>query len=128
MIVILVAVIVVVAALGVYAYYTTVDVTALNIYAPDNVCGLNLPGIYYTGFNASTGSTFPLSLYVPNNNSTACTLRGVTTNTSGFSVEDVQLPGPIPGNTTGGPFNGTLNLTLTLPGSRYSGAVNLIFS
>jgi len=118
----------VVAAIAVYGYYTTVGVTALYVYAPDNVCDLNVYAIYYTGFNATTGSTFALSLPVPNNNSTSCTLRGVTTNTSGFGVEDLQLPSAIPGNTSGTLHNGTLNLTLTLPGSRYSGNVNLIFS
>lgn len=126
-IVVLVVVVIVIAAISVYGYYTTVDVTALNVYAPDNVCDLNVFLIYYTGFNSSTGSSVPLSLPVPNNNSTACTLHGVTTNTSGFGVEDVQLPPSIPGNSTGGPFNGTLNFTLTLPGSRFSGVVNLIF-
>jgi hypothetical protein len=127
-VVVLVVVILLVSAVSVYGYYTTVDVTAMNVYAPDNVCGLNIYEIYYTGFNASTGSAFALSLPVPNNNTTSCTLRGVTTNTSGFGVEDLQLPPAIPGNTTGTVYNGTLNLTLTLPGSHYSGVVNLIFT
>ncbi len=125
--IILLIVVVVIAALAIYGYYTTVDVTTLNIYAPDDVCGLNVYLISYSGFNASTGSSVPLSLLVPNNNTTSCTLHGVTTNSSGFGVEDVQLPGPIAGYTGGVQSNGTLNLTLTLPGSHYSGIVNLIF-
>jgi len=127
LIVVVVVVIVIFAALVVYSYYTTVDVTALNVYAPDNVCDLNGQEIFYTGFNGSTGSSVALSLPVFNNNTTSCTVHGVTTNTSGFGVEDVQLPPPIPGNTTGTAHNATLNLTLTLPGSRYTGVVNLVF-
>ncbi len=125
---IVVVVILLIAVVAVYGYYTNVEITALNVYAPDNVCGLNVYLIGYTGFNASTSSAVPLSVEVPNNNTTACTLRGVTTNTSGFAVSDVQLPGPIAGNSSGTISYGSLNFTLTVPGSRWSGIVNLVFS
>ena len=126
--VIILVVVLLIAGLAVYGYYTTVEVTQLVIYAPDDVCGLDVYLIAYAGFNATTGTSVPLELYVPNNNSSACTLRGVATNTSGFGVEGVQLPGAIAGNMSGVLSNGTLNLTLTVPASRYSGVVNLIFS
>jgi len=130
-VVVVVVVLLVVAGLAVYGYYTTVDATAVNVYAPDNVCGLNVYSIFYTGFNVSTGASVPLTLSVPNNNSTSCTLRGVAlasnSSSSGFGLGDVQLPPAIPGNTTGTPATGTLNVTLTVPGSHYTGVVNLVF-
>jgi len=125
-VVIIVVIFVVIGAIAAYVALTAppnVDVTYLNVYAPDNVCGLNTNPVSYFGFNASVGSAQQLELQLENFNSTACTLRGVTTNSSGFSVSSVQVP-----DTVGGLGNGTLNFTLGLPGGAYTGVVNLVFS
>ena len=58
---------------------------------------------------------------VPNFNSSACTLHGVKTNTSGFGLSDAQLP-----ITVGALGNGTLDLTVLLPGGAYQGALDLV--
>jgi hypothetical protein len=126
--VIAVIVVVLIAVIGGIVVYEltapNVDVNVFLVWAPDNVCGLNEPNntIAYEGFNDSPGVTDFFQFEVPNSNATTCTLIGVTTNTSGFSVSGVGLPGPIAGF-----GNGTLSLNLTLPGSSWSGNVNLVF-
>jgi len=128
-IVALVALVVVVAAIGYLAYSPpppNVDVQGINVYAPDNVCGLNSNLIGYYGFNASVGSQEALELQLENFNvSGPCTVRSVTVaaNTSVFSLSNIQVPDTVPAIS-----NGTLNLTLTLPGSAYNGLVNLVFA
>ena len=127
MIVILVAIFVAIAAIGYFAYVTTppnVDVQGINVYAPDDVCGLSSNPVGYYGFNASAGSAEPLELQLENFNlSGSCTVRSVLTNTTGFSVTGIQVPDTVPAIS-----NGTLNLTLNLPGSAYDGLVNLVFA
>ena len=127
MVAIVVVMFVVIAAIGVYALMTTkpyVDVQALNVYAPDNVCGLNSNPVGYYGFNSTAGQNEPLELQLENFNLTgSCTVRGVVTNTSGFGVSDVQVP-----DTVGALGNGTINLTLSLPGHAFVGIVNLVFN
>ncbi len=101
----------------------SVQVTALVLWAPDNVCDLaNNPG-YYAGFNSTAGSSVSLTLGVPNYNASGCTVRALSTNTSGFALEGVGVPLAIPANA-----EGALNVTVELPGRGYTGPVNLVFA
>jgi len=98
-----------------------VQVAAINIYSPDNVCGLNVNPIYYNGFNGSTGEVQTLDFPMPNYNGSACTIRAVTTNTTGFTLSAIQIP---LGIATGG--SASMNITVTSPSSSFSGNLNLI--
>lgn len=102
-----------------------IQVSAIYVYAPDNVCGLGLPqnAIYYYGYNGSTGAAQTLEFEMPNYNATACTIVGAATNSSGFSLSNVQVPLTIPGN-----GDSTMNITITSPTSSYSGSMNLVLS
>jgi hypothetical protein len=122
---VIVAIVIVVGGLGYYFLAAAPNVAVSNIFvwAPDNVCGLNTNPIYYSGFNASTGSTESFILVVPNSNSTSCTLNSVLTNSSGFSVNPTGLPLVIP---AGG--NGNLTVDIAVPSSSFSGDLNLIYS
>jgi hypothetical protein len=127
LIVVIVVVLVVIVAIVVAAYLlfpsAPIQVQAINIWAPDNVCGLNSNPIYYYGYNGSTGATQTIDFEVPNFNSTECTIVGVVTNSSGFSISGVQVPLSIPGEGTG-----SMNMTITSPSSPFSGQMNLVFS
>lgn len=125
-VVVIVIVILLIGSIAAYEFLATgppVQVLEIDIWAPDNVCGLNANPIGYTGYNTSTGAAYPIDLGVPNFNSTACTVKAVATNTSGFSLSGVQVPLTIAGNGTG-----SMNLTITSPGSSFSGYLNLVFS
>jgi len=98
-----------------------VQVAAINIYSPDNVCGLNVNPIYYDGFNGSTGAVQTLDFPMPNYNGSACTIRAVTTNTTGFTLSAIQVPLVI---ATDG--SASMNITVTSPSSSFSGYLNLI--
>jgi hypothetical protein len=100
----------------------SIQVPAIVIEAPNNVCGLNTTPIYYFGDNWTTGSSIGFDLTVPNYNATACQVRGVASGTAGFTLSQVQVPLSIP---SGG--NASMNLTITAPGSPYSGNLTLIF-
>jgi hypothetical protein len=101
---------------------TSVSVNAINIWAPDNVCGLNSNPIYYDGYSGSTGDVNQLTFPMPNFNTTACTIVSVVTNTSGFSLSGIQVPITIPGNSTGT----NMDITITSPGSSFSGNLDLV--
>ena len=102
-----------------------VQVQLIAIWAPDNVCGLMQNPIAFDGYNASTGQNISLDLVgVQNYNTTPCTIRGVVTNTTGFSLSGVEVPLTIPANDT----NGSMNLTIGSPGTSFSGNLNLVFS
>ncbi|HTW76267.1 MAG TPA: zinc ribbon domain-containing protein [Thermoplasmata archaeon] len=126
--VVAVVVILVIAVVGVLLYYEAnqdnVDVNVFIVWAPDNVCGLNEPDnlLAYSGLNDTPGNTDYIQFPVPNYNATACSLESVSTNTSGFTAVPSSLPVVVPVNGTG-----ILNLNLTLPGSPWSGDVNLVF-
>jgi len=129
LLVIIAIVLVVVLVVAVVAYELTpaapsVQVGFINIYAPDNVCGLNSNPTAYYGYNASTSETDTLDFPIPNYNATACTIQSVTTNTSGFSLSDIQVPLTI----AGGVQNASMNITITTPGSSFSGDMNLVFA
>ena len=100
-----------------------VQVGAINIWAPDNVCGLNANPIYYSGFNGSTGAAQAVDFEIPNFNGSLCTVAGVTTNTSGFALSQIEIPLPIPAE-----GNASMNITITSPSSSFSGDLNLVFS
>jgi hypothetical protein len=97
-----------------------VQVQGINVWALDNVCGLNANPIGYNGFNGSSGASQAIELQMPNYNATPCTIHAITTNTSGFSFTGVTVPVTIPGN-------GTLNLTLTVvsPSGTFNGVLNM---
>jgi hypothetical protein len=124
-IVLLVVVVLIVAVIAVaYVLYPAppVQVQAINIWAPDNVCGLNANGIYFGGFNSSASANQTYEFGMPNFNYTTCTVVGVTTNTSGFSLFDVQVPLTIAANGTS-----DMNITIQAPSS-FSGDLNLVLS
>jgi hypothetical protein len=100
----------------------SVQVGAIDIWAPDDVCGLGTNSIYYQGYNTTTGESISLELYVPNYNASSCTVSHVTTNTSGFTLSGVQTGVVVPAH-----GNSTLNLTIGSPGSSFSGTLNLVF-
>jgi hypothetical protein len=100
-----------------------VQVGYINIWAPDNVCGLNANPISFYGFNSSTGAVQTLDFGMPNYNTTLCTIVGATTNTTGFSLSAIQVPLAVPGNGTG-----SMNITITSPSSSYTGDMNLVLS
>ncbi len=100
-----------------------IQVGQISIYAPDLVCGLAAtPPYYYPGFNNSTGANMSFEFYVPNFNATNCTVRSLTTNTSGFMVTYAQVPLPILAH-----GNATMNVSIGLPSSSFSGNLNLVF-
>ena len=122
----IVVVIVVVAIIAVAPYVTPssqVNVTEINVWAPDNVCGLNSNPAFYSGFTDSPSASDAFALQIPNFNSTTCTLRAVTTNTTGFGLSNVQVPVIVPRFQ-----NGTLNLTILLPGSSFHGVLDLVYT
>ncbi len=126
LVVILVVVILIVAVVAVaYLLFPApaIQVQAINIWAPDNVCGLNTNPIGYYGYNSSTSATQTLDFGMPNFNSTSCTIESATTNTTGFVLSDVQVPLTIPGNETV-----SMDITITSPGSPFTGTLNIVLS
>ncbi len=122
----IVTVVVVVGLIAVAPYVTPstkVTVTEMDVWAPSNVCGLNANPVSYSGFSDTVGSRDAFQLQLPNFNASSCTVQTVSTNTSGFGLSDVQVP-----VTVAASQNGTLNLTVLLPTSGYSGPLSLIFS
>jgi uncharacterized membrane protein len=127
--VILVVVIVVVSIIAYLLLASTpapaVQVSEIAVWAPDNVCGLLANPLYFGGYNTSANENDSWQLYGwQNYNSTACTIQSVTTNTTGFSLNSIQVPLTIPG----GDQNASINLTVEAPGSSYSGPLNLVFA
>jgi hypothetical protein len=122
-VVVLVVIIAVVAAAYLLFPAPPIQVQAINVWAPDNVCGLNSNPIYYYGYNGSTGATQTIDFEVPNFNVTSCTVVGVVTNSSGFAISAVQVPLSVPGDGTA-----DMNMTITSPSSPFTGDMNLVFS
>ena len=100
-----------------------VRIAFIDIWSPDDVCGLGTTQVSYYGYNSSTSVAVALEFPVPNFNSTPCTVRGVVTNSTGFSLSAVQAPVTIAAH-----GNATLNLTATSPSSSFSGDLELVFS
>ena len=122
----LVTVVVVVALIAVAPYIPRppqVVVTEIDVYAPTNTCGLNSNPASYAGFTDSPGARDAFSLQIRNFNATGCVVNHAATNSSGFTVTNVGTPVFVAGL-----GNGTLNLTILLPGVAYSGVLNLIYT
>jgi hypothetical protein len=126
LVVVLVVMVILIAVVAV-AYFLfpapPIQVGAINIWAPDNVCGLNSNPIYFDGFNGSTSATQTLDFGMPNFNATNCTVVGVTTNTSGFTLSQIQVPLLIPAE-----GNASMNITIQSPSSPYTGNLDLVLS
>lgn len=102
-----------------------VQISEIAVWAPDNVCGLLANPLYFDGYNTSLNENDSFQLYGwQNYNSTPCTIQTVTTNTTGFSLNSLQVPVTIPG----GDQNASINLTIEAPGSSYSGPLNLVLA
>ncbi|MGP8078057.1 MAG: zinc ribbon domain-containing protein [Thermoplasmata archaeon] len=97
-----------------------VQVLNINIWSPDNVCGLNSTLIYFGGYNSSKGANETVEFKMPNYNSSACDVRRVSTTTPGFVLYDVQVPRTIPPGVWA-----PLNITIKSPSSPFSGNLNL---
>lgn len=131
-VVIIVVFVLVIASVGLYLNYeasqNNVDVVAFNIWAPDNVCGLNANPIYFEGFNDSPGTVEQLQFPMPNYNNTSCSMKTFATNTSQIALGNVgPLPLVIPGSPNpSNPVSENLNVNLTLPSSSWTGVVNFV--
>lgn len=127
---VVVIVVVVLVVISVVAYYLlvssapAVQVGYINIWAPDNVCGLNSNPIAFYGFNSSTGASQTFDFDMANFNATPCTIHSVVTNTSGFTLSAIQVPLTIPGSDQ----NASMNMTITSPGSSFNGNLNLVLT
>jgi hypothetical protein len=122
-VVVIVVLILVVAGIAfIFLSGPAVQVDGINVWAPDNVCGLNANPIGYAGFNTSTGTSQSIEFGMRNFNATSCTVTSVTTNTTGFTLSDIQVPLSIPATS-----NATMNMTITSPSSSFSGILNLVF-
>lgn len=103
-----------------------VEVNYIVVFAPDGVCGLNPLNDSYYGFgNVSAGSTQQFSLPFNNTTPSSCTIHGVATNSSGFSVSATPLPLSVGGP---GDNSSSISLTVVVPSHAYNGNLNLIFS
>jgi hypothetical protein len=98
-----------------------VEIATIDFFAPDNVCGLNANPIGTTGYNDTTSTNTTVDFLIPNFNSTACEIRGVATNTSGFALYDAQVPRTIPGSASA-----QFNVTIKTPSWRFVGNLNLV--
>ena len=122
----LAVIVVIIVVLAIFVFTSPppkVHVSEIDVWAPDNVCGLGKTPVSYAGFDDTPGGVDAFALQLPNFNSTSCTLHAVTTNSSGFSLSNVQTP-----VTVSGAHNGTLNLTIALPGNPFNGPMNLVYS
>jgi hypothetical protein len=98
-----------------------VTVDFINVWAPDNVCGLNSNPIGYYGYNSSTGAVQTFEFQIPNYNLSSCSISSMVTNSSGFEISGFTLPIPITGNGTA-----NVNITITSPTSPFTGNMNLV--
>ncbi|MGD0589078.1 MAG: hypothetical protein ABSA63_09870 [Thermoplasmata archaeon] len=120
--VIVVVVVLIVAVVAVdYFEMPPVQVAYVYVWAPDNVCGLNANAIEFPGYNGSTGASQTLDFLMPNYNTSTCTVVSATTNSSGFSLSEIQVPLSISAGGTA-----SMNITITSPSSDFSGNMNLV--
>jgi hypothetical protein len=122
-VVVLVVVVAVIVAFHFLAPSPQVDVQEIDVWAPSNVCGLNVTLISYNGFTDMPGASDDFQFQVENYNATACTLSHVDTNTSGFSLTNAQLP-----LTVAAGQSQFLNVTVNLPQGAFDGNLNLIYT
>ncbi|HEV2449557.1 MAG TPA: hypothetical protein VGU43_03995, partial [Thermoplasmata archaeon] len=100
-----------------------VKVAEIDVWAPTNVCGLAGTPISYSGFSDMPGSSEDFQFQVVDYNATACTVAHAGTNTTGFSLSNVQLPITIQAGQSQ-----FLNLTIHLPQGAFDGSLNLIYT
>jgi zinc-ribbon domain len=130
LLIVVVIIVVIILVIGVAAVLLVpptppIQVAGINVWAPDNVCGLNANPIGFTGWNGSTSQVQVIELEMPNFNSTSCTIEHLTTNTSGFTLSQVQVPLTIGFGANG---NNTMNITVTSPSTSFNGILNLVVS
>ncbi|MGP8075857.1 MAG: zinc ribbon domain-containing protein [Thermoplasmata archaeon] len=120
---VIVVVVVLIVAVVAVDYFTMppVQVAYVFVWAPDNVCGLNTNAIEFSGYNGSTGASQTLDFLMPNYNATTCTVVSAATNSSGFSLSEIQVPLSISAGGTA-----SMNITITSPSSDFSGNMNLV--
>ncbi|MGA3022761.1 MAG: hypothetical protein ABSE66_08205 [Thermoplasmata archaeon] len=121
---------VVILVLGVIAFAflptsspSNVIVTSIYFSSPDNACGT--AGLTSNGFNASTGESLGLGIYMYGNSTpggtAACAIHSLSATTPGFSITGADVPLSIPPNATR-----TLSFTVDMPGSAYTGVLTLV--
>ncbi len=99
-----------------------VDVNGVNWSGSNSCAGLS--GQSTPGFVGPDGGTLSYSLTVSNPSpNPSCTIHSISATTSGFSVSGGNLPLTI---SDGGSTN--LAFTINLPGSDYSGVLELVVS
>jgi hypothetical protein len=127
------ALLVVVVILVVIAYLydesSPVDIANVGISSTDGVCGAgesDAPTGWVAiipGFSMAQGSTYHFTWKVPNYNSSSCTINGVTTSTSGFSVSGANVPLTIPADE-----NRSLSFNIGAPHSPYDGDLAVVLT
>jgi hypothetical protein len=98
-----------------------VEIGSIEFYAPDNVCGLNTNPVGTSGYNDTTSANTTIDFLVPNYNATSCEIKGISTNTTGFTLYDPQIPRTILGTSSA-----EFNVTIKTPPSKFAGNLNLI--
>ncbi len=100
-----------------------VTVTSIAFTSPDDACGV--VGATSHGFNASTGESLKIGVYMYGNSTAtgtaACTIQTISTTTPGFSIAGADVPLVIPANE-----HATLSFTVNMPGSAYTGTLTLV--
>jgi hypothetical protein len=104
-----------------------VIVTGINFDSPDNACGL--AGATDYGFNASTNQSLPFTYQISGANNTtsggtmACTISGITTSTSGFTITGANVPLSIPANASQ-----LLSFEVNTPALPYTGVLTFVIT
>lgn len=119
---ILIVVVAVILAFHFLAPSPQVKVEEIDVWAPTNVCGLSSNPISYPGFTDMPGSADAFQFQISNFNSSACTVSQASTNTSGFSLSNAQLP-----LTVAQGQSQFLNVTVNLPSGSFDGTLNLVY-
>jgi hypothetical protein len=129
---VLVVIVVFVLVIGVVAFLLPapvagIQVSAINVDSPDNVCGLD--GASSEGFDANTTDVVGFDYSITGANATAwvgtlaCTISTVTTSTPGFLVTNVSVPLIVPANETV-----DLTFSVQCPATDYSGNLTLVMT
>jgi hypothetical protein len=126
--IVLAVIVVIILVIGVVGYLlappmANIQVTAINFYSADDVCGLN--GASSDGFNTSSGQAVELSFAISGNNTTnggtaACEIQTISTTTPGFGVSGANVPLTVPANSSP-----TLSFSVSVPSGSYTGVLTL---
>ena len=77
-----------------------VNITSLNFASSDDACGTN--GLMWGSYSVGLHAVIPFAFSVQNENSAvACTIRYITTTTTGFTVNGANTPLTVPAYTGG---------------------------